>query len=63
MTVENIEQFFVKAQEREKFDVLSRILNVQQPELAIIFGRTKRRVDELSTSTKYSWLHCRRNSR
>ncbi len=48
MTVENIEQFFVKAQEREKFDVLSRILNVHQPELAIIFGRTKRRVDELA---------------
>ncbi|MFC7685934.1 DEAD/DEAH box helicase [Ureibacillus sp. GCM10028918] len=48
MTVENIEQFFVKAQEREKFDVLTRILNVHQPELAIIFGRTKRRVDELS---------------
>ena len=48
MTVDNIEQFFVKAQEREKFDVLSRILNVQQPEQAIIFGRTKRRVDELS---------------
>lgn len=48
MTVENIEQFYVKAQEREKFDVLSRILNVQQPEQAIIFGRTKRRVDELS---------------
>ena len=50
MTVENIEQYFVKAQEREKFDVLSRILNVQQPELAIIFGRTKRRVDELSNA-------------
>ncbi|MEK5148494.1 ATP-dependent RNA helicase DeaD [Psychrobacillus psychrotolerans] len=48
MTVENIEQFYVKATEREKFDVLSRILNVQQPELAIIFGRTKRRVDELA---------------
>lgn len=48
MTVENIEQFYVKAQEREKFDVLSRIINVHQPELAIIFGRTKRRVDELS---------------
>ncbi|WP_277584687.1 DEAD/DEAH box helicase [Psychrobacillus antarcticus] len=48
MTVENIEQYYVKATEREKFDVLSRILNVQQPELAIIFGRTKRRVDELA---------------
>ncbi|MCM3612317.1 DEAD/DEAH box helicase [Planococcus sp. MERTA32b] len=48
MTVENIEQFFVKSVEREKFDVLSRLLNVHQPELAIIFGRTKRRVDELA---------------
>lgn len=48
MTVENIEQYFVKAQEREKFDVLSRLLNVHQPELAIVFGRTKRRVDELA---------------
>lgn len=48
MTVENIEQFFVKATEREKFEALSRLLDVQKPELAIIFGRTKRRVDELS---------------
>ncbi|MCG3086733.1 DEAD/DEAH box helicase [Sporosarcina cyprini] len=48
MTVENIEQFFVKSQESEKFDILTRLLNVHQPELAIVFGRTKRRVDELS---------------
>jgi len=48
MTVENIDQFFVKSTEREKFDILTRLLNVHQPELAIVFGRTKRRVDELS---------------
>lgn len=48
MTVENIDQYFVKAHEREKFDVLSRLLNIHQPELAIVFGRTKRRVDELA---------------
>ncbi|MCW1927672.1 DEAD/DEAH box helicase [Bhargavaea beijingensis] len=48
MTVENIEQFFVKAQEREKFEALTRLLNVHTPELAIIFGRTKRRVDEVA---------------
>lgn len=48
MTVENIDQYFVKAHEREKFDILSRLLNVHQPELAIVFGRTKRRVDELA---------------
>ncbi|MEC1180275.1 DEAD/DEAH box helicase [Metasolibacillus meyeri] len=48
LTVDNIEQYFVKAQEREKFDILCRVINVHQPELAIIFGRTKRRVDELT---------------
>lgn len=50
MTVPLIEQFFVKVPEREKFDVLSRLLDVQSPELAIVFGRTKRRVDELSNA-------------
>ncbi|RAM15401.1 ATP-dependent RNA helicase CshA, partial [Listeria ivanovii] len=45
MTALLIEQFFVKVHEKEKFDVLSRLLDVQAPELAIVFGRTKRRVD------------------
>ncbi|EUJ30747.1 ATP-dependent RNA helicase [Listeria floridensis FSL S10-1187] len=48
MTALLIEQFFIKVHEKEKFDVLSRLLDVQSPELAIVFGRTKRRVDELS---------------
>ncbi|TYS42909.1 DEAD/DEAH box helicase [Bacillus infantis] len=48
MTVPLIEQFYVEVQERTKFDVLTRLLNIQSPELAIIFGRTKRRVDELA---------------
>ncbi|MDQ0178102.1 DEAD/DEAH box helicase [Bacillus chungangensis] len=48
MTVPLIEQYFVKVHEREKFDVLSRLIDVHSPELAIVFGRTKRRVDELS---------------
>src|SRR5690606_5432645 len=34
--------------ERQKFEALSRLLDMESPELAIIFGRTKRRVDELS---------------
>ena len=48
MTVDNIEQHFVKVQDREKFDVLTRLLNVQKPKLAIVFARTKRRVDEVA---------------
>jgi ATP-dependent RNA helicase DeaD len=48
MTVSNIQQFFIEVQEKKKFDVLTRLLDIQSPELAIVFGRTKRRVDELS---------------
>ncbi|HEY4553896.1 MAG TPA: DEAD/DEAH box helicase [Bacillaceae bacterium] len=50
MTVPLIEQYFVKVPEREKFDVLSRLIDVHSPELAIVFGRTKRRVDELANA-------------
>ncbi|WP_054950570.1 DEAD/DEAH box helicase [Numidum massiliense] len=50
MTVPNIEQHVIEVREREKFDVLCRLLDIQLPELAIVFGRTKRRVDELYES-------------
>ncbi|GGF91624.1 DEAD/DEAH box helicase [Paenibacillus aceti] len=43
-----IEQAYVEVNERQKFDALSRLLDMESPELAIVFGRTKRRVDELS---------------
>jgi ATP-dependent RNA helicase DeaD len=48
MTVPSIEQYYLEVQEKNKFDVLTRLLDIQSPELAIIFGRTKRRVDELA---------------
>lgn len=47
-TVSNTEQFFLEVQEKRKFDVLCRVLDMQSPKLAIVFGRTKKRVDELS---------------
>lgn len=47
MTVTNIEQHYIEVQERQKFDVLCSLLDIQSPELAIVFGRTKRRVDEV----------------
>lgn len=47
MTVPQVEQYYVEVQEQQKFDVLCRLLDIQSPELAIVFSRTKRRVDEL----------------
>ncbi|MGC4378453.1 DEAD/DEAH box helicase [Fictibacillus sp. Mic-4] len=48
MTVRSIEQEYVEVKEKQKFDVLTRLLDIHSPELAIVFGRTKRRVDELT---------------
>nr|WP_156647082.1 DEAD/DEAH box helicase [Lentibacillus sp. JNUCC-1] len=48
MTVENIDQYFVEIPERFKFDTLSNHLDVNDPDLAIVFSRTKKRVDEIA---------------
>lgn len=48
VTVPNIEQQYMEVAEKQKFDVLCRLLDIHSPELAIVFGRTKRRVDELA---------------
>jgi len=48
VTVPNIQQYYLEVPEKKKFDVLTRLLDLQSPDLAIVFGRTKRRVDELS---------------
>ncbi len=48
ITVPNIKQYYMEVQEKQKFDVLSLLLDIYSPELTIVFGRTKRRVDELS---------------
>jgi ATP-dependent RNA helicase DeaD len=48
MTADLIDQYYVRAKEYEKFDIMTRLLDVQTPELTIVFGRTKRRVDELA---------------
>lgn len=48
--VPTIEQVYYELHERQKLDVLTRLLDIQSPELSIVFGRTKRRVDELSNA-------------
>ncbi|MBO0482797.1 degradosome RNA helicase CshA [Candidatus Enterococcus courvalinii] len=48
MTADLIDQYYVRAKEYEKFDIMTRLFDVQKPELTIVFGRTKRRVDELA---------------
>lgn len=48
MTADLIDQYYVRSKDFEKFDIMTRLLDVQTPDLTIVFGRTKRRVDELA---------------
>ncbi|GEK92077.1 DEAD/DEAH box helicase [Alkalibacterium kapii] len=48
LSAATIDQFYTKARDNEKFDILTRLIDVQNPKSALIFGRTKKRVDELS---------------
>ena len=52
LTTELIDQYYIRVREHEKFDTMTRLMDVEQPELAIVFGRTKRRVDELTRGLK-----------
>lgn len=52
VTVPTIEQVYYEVSENHKLDALTRLLDIQNPELAIVFGRTKRRVDELTNALK-----------
>ncbi len=52
VTIDLIEQSYIEVPDRQKFDVLCRLLDLQDPDLAIIFVRTKRRVDEVAEALK-----------
>lgn len=52
LTNVNVDQYYLRVKEHEKFDTMTRLMDVDQPELSIVFGRTKRRVDELTRGLK-----------
>lgn len=47
MTADLIDQYFTKCSDGEKFDILTRFIDIHNPKQAIIFCRTKKRVDEV----------------
>lgn len=48
LTTDLIDQYYVRVKEYEKFDTMTRFFDVQDPEVTIVFCRTKRRVDEVA---------------
>ena len=59
LTVPMIQQNYYEVPERKKLDVLCALLDIQSPELALVFGRTKRRVDELADALQKRRLFSR----
>ena len=58
--LENIEQFYFETTDRRKIDYLSSLLNELNPFLAIIFCRTKARVDKLENNLSLRGFSCQK---
>uniref|UniRef100_UPI00288B26F0 DEAD/DEAH box helicase n=1 Tax=uncultured Anaerococcus sp. TaxID=293428 RepID=UPI00288B26F0 len=57
LTVNKIDQHYIKLKEADKEETLTRLLEINKPRLAIIFCNTKRKVDKLVESlSKKSYL-------
>jgi len=52
LTVPKIEQSYIEVKEREKIDILCRLIDISDPHLSIIFCNTKRRAEELAGKIK-----------
>ena len=50
LTVPNIEQYYYDVKRKDKVEVLSRLLDVYDPSLSLVFCNTKRMVDELTNA-------------
>ncbi|KAF5075886.1 DEAD/DEAH box helicase [Methanoculleus horonobensis] len=49
VTVPQIEQLYLEVRNRDKLEVLTRLLDMYDPDLTLIFSNTKRGVDDLTT--------------
>ncbi len=52
VTIDLIEQEYIELPDGQKFDALCRLLDMQEPDLAIVFVRTKKRNDEVTAALK-----------
>jgi ATP-dependent RNA helicase DeaD len=58
VTLKNIEQFLIETTDRKKQEDLCKVLNEDNPFMAIIFCRTKRRVDDLELALHQKGYNC-----
>ena len=52
LTVENIDQYYYEVRPKNKTEILSRLIDIHNPKLSVVFCNTKRQVDELISELK-----------
>lgn len=52
LTVSNIDQFYYEVRPKNKTEILSRLIDIYNPKLSVVFCNTKRQVDELISELK-----------
>lgn len=57
LTVKNIEQYYFEIQRKNKKEILCRLLDVYDPNLAIVFCNTKKMADEVADELKEKGYH------
>lgn len=50
LTVSNIEQYYMEVRPDKKDEILSRLLDIYNPKLSVVFCNTKKKVDELTSA-------------
>ena len=58
-TVEKVEQYYISVQPWDKYRMLRTLLQQQQPELAIVFCRTKRGAEKIAKRLHQDGVECR----
>lgn len=52
LTVENIEQYYFEVRSKNKDEILSRLIDIYNPKLSVVFCNTKKQVDDLISELK-----------
>lgn len=52
LTVENIEQYYFEVRSKNKDEILSRLIDIYNPKLSVVFCNTKKQVDDLISKLK-----------
>lgn len=60
LTTPNVDQYYIEAHDRDRVEVSSRLFDLYQPKLSLIFCNTKKKVDEVVAQLQTRGYSCER---